>query len=112
MRGGVPEFRYYREAVSSLYTYGYGLFRPYFLAMGEKFARRGILVAPEDIFFLYLNEVRDIVAQRPAEMDYAGLAAQRRQEMETYRTAAVPPVIVGDQLPPVSQQQARFFASL
>ena len=97
------KFRYYREAVSSLYTYGYGLFRPYFLALGEKFARRTILPAPEDIFFLYLDEVRDIVAQRRTEVNYADLAAQRRQEMETYRAASVPAIIVGDQ-PPVSQQ--------
>jgi pyruvate,water dikinase len=98
------KFRYYREAISSLYTYGYGLFRPYFLALGEKFAQRRILPAPEDIFFLYLDEVRDIVAQRRAEMSYVDLAAQRRQEIETYRAVSVPSMIVGDQPPPASQQ--------
>jgi pyruvate,water dikinase len=98
------KFRYYREAVSSLYTYGYGLFRPYFLALGEKFAQKAILPAPEDIFFLYLDEVRDIVAQRRTEVNYAGLAEQRRQEMESYRAVSVPSIIVGDQPPPVSQQ--------
>jgi phosphohistidine swiveling domain-containing protein len=100
------KFRYYREAVSSLYTYGYGLFRPYFLALGEKFAHKGVLPAPEGIFYLYLAEVRDIVAQRHAEIDYTALAAQRRQEMESYRSVAVPPIIVGDQPPPVTQQAA------
>ena len=98
------KFRYYREAVSSLYTYGYGLFRPYFLALGEKFAQRNILPSPEDIFYLYRDEVRDIVAQDRSEMDYAGLAAQRRQEMESYRNLVAPPIIMGDQPPPVTQQ--------
>ena len=98
------KFRYYREAVSSLYTYGYGLFRPYFRALGEKFVQRNILPAPEDIFYLYVAEVRDIVAQRRVAIDYAGLAAQRRQEMESYRNVVMPSIIVGDQPPPVTQQ--------
>jgi phosphohistidine swiveling domain-containing protein len=98
------KFRYYREAVSSLYTYGYGLFRPYFLALGEKFAQRNILSSPEDIFYLYRDEVRDIVAQDRSETDYAGLATQRRQEMESYRHLVAPPIIMGDQPPPVTQQ--------
>jgi pyruvate,water dikinase len=98
------KFRYYREAVSSLYTYGYGLFRPYFLALGEKFTQRAILPAPEDIFFLYLDEVRDIVALRRTEVSFADLAAQRRQELDAFRAVSVPPIIVGDQPPPVLQQ--------
>lgn len=98
------KFRYYREAVSSLYTYGYGLFRPYFLALGEKFAQRNILPSPEDVFYLYRDEVRNIVAQDRSEIDYAGLAVQRRQEMESYRNVAAPSIIMGDQPPPVTQQ--------
>jgi pyruvate,water dikinase len=98
------KFRYYREAVSSLYTYGYGLFRPYFLALGEKLAQRNVLSAPEDIFYLNVAEVRDIVAQRHVAIDYAALAAQRRQEMESYRNVVMPSIIVGDQPPPVTQQ--------
>jgi phosphohistidine swiveling domain-containing protein len=98
------KFRYYREAVSSLYTYGYGLFRPYFLALGEKFAHRSVLPSAENIFYLYRDEVRDIVAQDHSETDYAGLAAQRRQEMESYRQLVAPSVIMGDQPPPVTQQ--------
>jgi phosphohistidine swiveling domain-containing protein len=98
------KFRYYREAVSSLYTYGYGLFRPYFLALGEKFVQRNTLSAPDDIFYLNVTEVRDIVAQRRIAIDYAALAAQRRQEMESYRNVVLPSIIVGDQPPPVTQQ--------
>jgi phosphohistidine swiveling domain-containing protein len=98
------KFRYYREAVSSLYTYGYGLFRPYFLALGEKFAQRNVLPSPEDIFYLYQNEVRDIVTQRSTKIDYAALTVQRRQEMEACRDVVAPSIIVGDQPPPVTQQ--------
>jgi phosphohistidine swiveling domain-containing protein len=98
------KFRYYREAVSSLYTYGYGLFRPYFIALGEKLAQRNVLPAPEDVFYLYLDEVRGLVAQCHPAIDYAALAGQRRQEMESYRNLVVPPIILGDQPPLVTQQ--------
>ena len=36
-------FRLYREQVSSLYTFGYGLFRDYLLALGDHFVRRGVI---------------------------------------------------------------------
>jgi pyruvate,water dikinase len=98
------KFRYYREAVSSLYTYGYGLFRPYFLALGEKLTYRSVLPSAEEIFFLYLAEVREIVAQHPTGIDYAAVAAQRRQEMESYHHVVMPSIIIGDQPPPVTQQ--------
>ena len=48
--------------------------------------------------------MRDIVAQDRSETDYAGLAAQRRQEMESYRNLVAPSIIMGDQPPPVTQQ--------
>ncbi|NIV37114.1 MAG: hypothetical protein GWN58_49100, partial [Anaerolineae bacterium] len=56
-------FLYYREAVSSQYTLGYGLFREYFLALGARFVSRGLLDSPEDIFYLSLEEIRPAVAQ-------------------------------------------------
>jgi hypothetical protein len=47
------DFLRYREAVTSLYTYGYGRFRVYFLALGDLLARRGVLASREDVFYLY-----------------------------------------------------------
>ena len=70
-------FRLYREQVSSLYTFGYGLFRDYFLALGDHFVRRGVIETRQDIFYLYLDEVREIAAG--GETDYADRVAERQQ---------------------------------
>ena len=51
-----------KEGVSSAYAYGYGLYRNYFMELGRRFASRGLVTAPEDVFFLSLDEVRRIVA--------------------------------------------------
>ena len=50
-------YRWYREAVSSLYTFGYGQFRDHFLALGDHFARRGVIASRDDIFYLSYEEV-------------------------------------------------------
>ncbi len=99
------QFRYYREAVSSTYTYGYGLFRPYFQALADRLVARGVLSVRDDIFYLYLDEVRSMVERR-TNTDYAAVIAERRREMETYRSVTVPPIIVGDQPPPIGQAAA------
>lgn len=101
-------FRLYREQVSSLYTFGYGLFRDYFLALGSRLAGRSVIAAPEDVFYLYLDEVRSAVAGAPAS--YAGLVAQRRQEMDASRAMVLPGIIYGDQAPPVASFDASALA--
>jgi pyruvate,water dikinase len=50
-------FRMYREQISSLYTYGYGLFRSYFLALGDCLVQRGVIPDRDAIFFLELDEM-------------------------------------------------------
>jgi pyruvate,water dikinase len=51
-------FRVYREAISSTYTWGYGLFRETFLEWGARLVRRDLLQVPEDVFYLELEELR------------------------------------------------------
>ncbi len=93
-------FRLYRDQVSSLYTLGYGLFRDYFLALGAHLARRGVIAARDDIFYLYRDEVREIVAD--GQRDCATLVTTRRQEMDACRDVALPAIIYGDRPPPVA----------
>jgi pyruvate,water dikinase len=93
-------FRLYREALSSLYTLGYGLHRPYLLALGDHFARRGVLAARDDIFFLYLDEIRALVEQGQADSRQE-LVATRKREMDACRNVSVPELIYGDEPPPV-----------
>jgi pyruvate,water dikinase len=98
-------FRWYREAVSSLYTFGYGLFREYFLALGEHLVRRGFLVQPEDVFFLYLDEIRKLVAEGHLESDCQEMVRGRKAEVEQARDIVPPSTIYGEEAPPVDPTQ-------
>jgi phosphohistidine swiveling domain-containing protein len=104
LRARARRFRWYREAVSSLYTYGYGLFRPYFLALGERFARRGILASPADIFYLSFAEVRAIVETGGEGERTRSVVNQRKREIEQVRDITPPAIIYGDQPPTVDAQ--------
>jgi pyruvate,water dikinase len=99
-------FRLYRERISSLYTFGYGVFRPYFLALGEHFVRRGVLSCREDIFYLYFDEVRAIVDKNQTGNEHADKIALRKCEMEAFRDIVVPETIYGDQAPPVDMRKS------
>jgi len=94
-------YRWYREAVSSMYTFGYGLFRDYFLALGDHFVRRGAILQRDDIFFLYLHEVREIVENGEAGSHYCELVEARQREIEQVQDIVPPAIIYGDQAPPV-----------
>ena len=98
----VRSYRLYREQVSSLYTYGYGLFRNYFLALGRHLVNWGTLAAAEDIFFLYLDEVRQVVGGGGGAKEMRGLVAQRRQELEDSRHVVLPSLIYGTAPPPLA----------
>jgi pyruvate,water dikinase len=100
-------FRWYREAVSSLYTFGYGLFRDYFLALGDQFVRRGLMAQRDDIFYLYLDEVRDIVGTGHLGHDCQALVQKRKDEIDRVRDLAPPDIIYGDQAPPLDPNQGK-----
>ncbi len=93
-------FHLYREAVSSTYTYGYGMFRDYFLEIGRRFAGRGLLAQAEDIFYLRWQEIRQAVNDSAQGMDLKEQAASRRAELDASRELALPETIYGDELPP------------
>lgn len=102
----VRQFQYYREAIGSLYTYGYGLFRPYFLALANHFVQRGLITTRDDIFYLYFDEVKAAVQNPGVGQDYADKVATRKREMEEYRDITIPSIIYGDQPPPVETSAA------
>ena len=97
------DFRLYRERISFRYTYGYGLFRNYFLELGRRFVSRGWLDEVEDIFYLYLPEVKDTVAGEKMGSKLAALVEQRKLEMENARRVTLPQIIFGEDIPPVDQ---------
>jgi phosphohistidine swiveling domain-containing protein len=94
-------FRLYREVVSSTYTYGYGLFRDSFLALGDRFCEQSMLHHREDIFYLRWEEVRAAVVGTANPGKLMESAAQRKLELENSRDLQLPDVIYGDEIPPM-----------
>lgn len=90
-----------REAIGFLYTYGYGLFRIYFRALGQLLAERGALAAPDDIFYLYLPEVRQLVNGGAESLEPQQLVVNRQADIEANRDAVLPDIIFGDEPPPL-----------
>jgi pyruvate,water dikinase len=94
-------FKVYREQISSLYIYGYGLFRRLFLLAGREMVTRGILEKADDIFYLTRDEIKAIFDSRDSgnEIDYRTLAGNRKREMEETKDIVLPVVIYGEEAP-------------
>lgn len=92
-------FRLYRESVSSLYTYGYGLFRNYYLALADRLVQRAILSEREDLFYLSAAEVREIVENGHGSAWAQRLIDVRKREIEEVRDITPPSTIYGDEEP-------------
>lgn len=95
------QFRLYREMYSSLYTYTLMLLRDSFHALGRRLVQEGRLSSWEDIFYLYLDELRQWSEGIGDSQEFAALVAQRLAEMEHSRHALVPDVIYGEVAPPL-----------
>lgn len=91
----------FRMAASSMYTYGYGRLRDYFLALGDRFVSRGILDDREDVFYLYMDEVRSIAQDGHPLEPYRERVEQRKAEINRVRDAVLPETIFGNEAPPV-----------
>lgn len=91
-------FILYREAIGSLYTFGYGLFRVYFLALGARFAERGVLDDREDVFYLDYEEIVTIVNGGGSD-DFSARIAERKREIEQCRDVTLPSIIYGEDTP-------------
>ncbi|KPL76030.1 hypothetical protein ADN00_11760 [Ornatilinea apprima] len=98
------DFRLFRERISFRYTFGYGLFRIYFMELARRFVSRGWLQAVNDIFYIYLPEIRAVVAGETSANDLAGLVEQRKREMENAQQVVLPQIIFGEEIPPVDQE--------
>ena len=95
------EFRLLRERISELYTYGYGLFRYYYLALGKHFVTRGLLDMPEDVFYLTDTQVHQLVAGEDVPADLREIIAAHKEDILRYKDIQLPTVIYGDEVPPV-----------
>ena len=94
-------FKVYREQISSLYIFGYGLFRLIFLKLGIDFASRGIINSENDIFYLSKEEVDGIINKfdTSSPVNYRELIMSRKNEMDQTKDIPLPPVIYGEEAP-------------
>jgi pyruvate,water dikinase len=95
------QFRAYRDRISFLYTYGYSLFRPCFVALGDILVQQGLLQARADIFYLTWDEVRAAVTKPDPNANPAAWVEQRKAAMERVRHVTLPDTIYGEQEPPL-----------
>jgi len=86
-----------REAVSSMYTYGYGLLRPRILELGTRLVERSVLTTSDDVMFLTIQELADSVDAGTGRRD---VVAQRRGEMEEAADIDMPDLVYGDDFIP------------
>jgi len=104
LRNRTQEFIAHRENVSFTYTYGYGLFRRFFLEVGRRLVDRGVLSAADDVMYLYIDEVRAALLGMPVDPP-GELVAARRREMEDLHDVDMPEIIYGDDYVPVQHLQ-------
>jgi len=94
----------HREEIGFLFTYGNGILRQHFLALGAHLSHRGVIAAPEDVFYLYWDELRTLVDNGQLPSAPQDLVATRKQEIEAARTVTPPSTIYGDTPGPLEQQ--------
>jgi pyruvate,water dikinase len=98
-------YRLYREEVGFHFALASNLFRRHLLLLGGRLAERGALAAPEDVFYLYLDEIHTLVAAATPGSTFVGLASQRQEEMAAYAAITPPTTLYGDEaLPPIDAQ--------
>jgi len=93
-----------RESISSLYTFGYGQFRNVFVKMGKDFVKEGLLYDQEDIYYLYWDELVEIV-ERKKKLPLADLVNERKKQLDHYEHIFVPEIIIGKEQPPCKEDQ-------
>jgi len=94
-------FKLYREQISSLYIFGYGLFRRLFIMLGKELAGRGIIDSEYDIFYLLKDEIDRILENNQAEHvnRYQDVIQKRKNEMAETKDIVLPQVIYGEEAP-------------
>ncbi|MBN1937472.1 MAG: hypothetical protein JW934_22635 [Anaerolineae bacterium] len=97
-------FRLYRETVGTLYKRSYNLFRTCFLALGTRLTQREIIESPEDVFYLYLEDIHGLIECGTTGSNMSepkALIAGHKQEMARCANVVPPDTIYGDQAAPL-----------
>jgi len=89
----------YRQTVTNLYSYGYGLFRIFFLRIADLLVKKGLISEKDDIFYLTYEEVKEIIKNNEMAKVLSDNIAKRKKEMLLYRNLQLPEIIYDDVLP-------------
>lgn len=98
------QFLYYRDVVSYLHKFGYGLFRPYFLALADHLLERGLLESTDDIYYLHFAELQAIVEGNSSQIDYRQTIRARRGKYQESLDIRPPSTIFGNKAPPTESR--------
>ncbi|TFG28449.1 hypothetical protein EU528_11205 [Candidatus Thorarchaeota archaeon] len=98
-------YQEYRELVNSLYTFGYSLFRRFFLHIAMLLKNENKIDERDDIFYLSQGEIRNLIHGRLEGPDAKQRIQQRKDEMEKYADAILPEIIIGDSPPLILDKQ-------
>jgi pyruvate,water dikinase len=100
----VRVYRLLREQLSVCYAYTYGLFRYYYLAMGQYLVKRNIIDTPADIFYLPDRDVRSMISGELDPTDRRAEITRHKTNMENFGEITLPNIIYGDEEPPVIER--------
>ena len=75
-------------------------FRPYFLHIGDIFVSKGLIEKNSDIFYLTLDEIREIIDKKTLKPSFFETIAKRKKEIEEYKDIILPEIIFGNDPPP------------
>jgi phosphohistidine swiveling domain-containing protein len=95
-----------RESLSLLMTEDSYLMRRCLLALGGKLVEQGIVAAPEDIFFLYAEELERLPGDAAETASAAAKIATRKAEMARHATLDPPETLCGDEAPSLEPPSA------
>jgi len=103
-------YRWLRERVSSLYTFGYGLLRPHLLALGDRLVRRGLIRRRDDVLYLEYDTLSRACADGTGMEAMGDLVERRKREVDRVRDIAPPTIIYGQDEPPLDHQASSTLA--
>lgn len=81
--------------------------RRVFTEFGRRLAGAGAIQRPDDVFYLTLDELRNLAAASGS--DHRPSVAKRRSEIERFRGISPPPALGADYGPPPDNPMSRFF---
>jgi pyruvate,water dikinase len=93
------DYRNLRDRVSSDYTFGYGLFRIFYLALGDLLTQQGAIQNQEDVFYLTDQQIHQAIEDPALGQGYKKIVQFHKKRMAQYADAVVPERIIGDEEP-------------